>query len=247
MFLGPAWSLSLEWQFYLVAPLVIYLIGRSELSRVALSLGAVVAWVAYQKGLFGSFLQPSFLPGAALPFGVGIATRLIIYRLPRLHAYPIAAIVIACLLVPLGPRILPFYAWAVFVTWMLLEKPRTPLSVHINRVFVVMFESRIARYIGDISYPIYLAHAPMVQLLGYICVQRLHFGMTQTLLATLVSVPIGTVLVAALIHKYVEQPFINLGKSRIKNAEANGAPPGHTHVPHINPGDPESSDVLRTT
>jgi peptidoglycan/LPS O-acetylase OafA/YrhL len=219
MFLGPAWSLSLEWQFYLVAPLVIYIIGRSESSRVGFSVGAVIAWVAYQKGLFGSFLQPSFLPGAVLPFGVGIATRLIIYRLPRLNTFPLAAVVLACLVVPIAPRILPYYVWVVLVTWMLLETPITPVSKRINGMFVLLLESKAARYVGNISYPIYLAHAPVLQLFGYICVQGLHLGMVQTLSCLLFSVPFATFIIAALLHRYVEQPFIRLGKSRVKETD----------------------------
>ena len=65
--LGPAWSLSLEWQFYLVAPVFVWLVTQDRY-RMATAIGVGVLSLAFHYGLFGSFTLPSFLPGAAFVF-----------------------------------------------------------------------------------------------------------------------------------------------------------------------------------
>ena len=68
--LGPAWSLTLEWQFYLVAPAFVWLVARDTgrmaftLAVAALALGGFV--VAQRKGLL-KFLE-------SLPERLGFAT-----------------------------------------------------------------------------------------------------------------------------------------------------------------------------
>lgn len=70
----PAWSLSLEWQFYLVAPLMVYLARSWPLIRICLATALIVLF--YSLGAFGSFESPSFLPGALPYFIIGIMWRL---------------------------------------------------------------------------------------------------------------------------------------------------------------------------
>jgi peptidoglycan/LPS O-acetylase OafA/YrhL len=213
MFLSPAWSLSLEWQFYLVAPFIIYAIKRSQTTRLLLAVFTVVAYAAYWKGAFGSFFRPSILPGQALYFATGIFTRLIIYRLPRGIVFPIGLAIVALLLLSVSMGFLPFYAWAVFIGWMISGDNNTGAARTFVNSLSVVFDSKVARYMGDISYPLYLIHVPIIQLVLFLCVTRFHLGMMKSFWTTLITVPIVTVLASSVMHRYLEKPFVRYGKS----------------------------------
>jgi peptidoglycan/LPS O-acetylase OafA/YrhL len=82
MFNSPAWSLSLEWQFYLVAPLCLLSIRKSSWAIAAL----VVTIALYLLGdHFGRFEVRSLLFLAGPFFAAGIATRIVLgsRMLPR--------------------------------------------------------------------------------------------------------------------------------------------------------------------
>ena len=122
MFLAPAWSLSLEWQFYLVAPLVIAAMRNSG-GRIAAAVVAGVAFIAYAKGAFGQFDHPSFLPGSAIYFAVGIITRLAFDRLPQVARYPTTLVILLLCVTFNVEHLRPLVLWGAFVAWSLLKIP----------------------------------------------------------------------------------------------------------------------------
>jgi peptidoglycan/LPS O-acetylase OafA/YrhL len=82
--LPPAWSLSLEWQFYLVAPFMVAALARRLFGTVLLVALCGLALVT-QSGWFGTFFHPSILTGAGYLFAIGILARLHIEKvLPAL-------------------------------------------------------------------------------------------------------------------------------------------------------------------
>ena len=80
-FLPAAWSISLEWQFYLVAPMALAMV-KTPL-RAAVLIGAcVAAFAAYQKGFLGTYPVASNLAGNVGIFAVGMFSRA---ALPKLR------------------------------------------------------------------------------------------------------------------------------------------------------------------
>jgi peptidoglycan/LPS O-acetylase OafA/YrhL len=222
MFLGPAWQVSLEWQFYMLAPLI--LIGlRTRQGKVILALTTVAAFAAFQRGWFGVFYDPSFLPGAGIYFAAGIATRLVYPKLPTLSAYPAAAMILAGSLVLLTRSFLPFFLWLAFITWLRVEHASDPISRGIDRVADVALNSKFARYLGTRSYSTYLVHEPIIHIVVYVCIKQYALGIAPTVAVTFITVPIMTFGASILLYKYIEAPFMALGKRLSNDPDVAGA------------------------
>ncbi|MDO9003023.1 MAG: acyltransferase [Aquabacterium sp.] len=212
MFLGPAWSLSLEWQFYLVAPLVVAL-AMHRLGQVLLVALAMWGYTLYTKGVFGEFMLPSVLPGAGLYFGVGIATRFLIKARADIAAFPLALLMLVAGLLMNTTGTSPILIWAAFVCMMLLNGKASDLVSRTARwTFAKAFDSRLVRWLGERSYATYLIHMPIVQLVTWVCVRQLGMGLVPTgVTVVLVAVP-GTLIASTLLHRYVELPAIQWGR-----------------------------------
>jgi peptidoglycan/LPS O-acetylase OafA/YrhL len=210
MFLAPAWSLSLEWQFYLVAPLVIWSATRKLPSLVLV--GATLSlFFLYSRNLFGWWALPSFLPGASIYFAAGIASRLLVTRKQFRFSWWAGAILAVGFVVLDGWQ-LPVEVWIVFLAASLWQVRGGRFSGPSGRVFRLLFESRPATHLGEASYSTYLLHFPILQLAMYIAVR----GLTLTPMAATTFVAVTTLLstyvLSQLTHRFVERPFMALGK-----------------------------------
>jgi peptidoglycan/LPS O-acetylase OafA/YrhL len=236
MFLGPAWQVSLEWQFYMLAPLI--LLGlRTQRGKIVLALLTVAGFAAFQRGWFGVFDDPSFLPGAGIYFAAGIATRLAYPKLPALSAFPASAIILAGGLVFLTRSFLPFFFWLTFITWLRVENATDPVSRAIDRFADVALNSKIVRYLGTRSYSTYLVHEPIIHVVVYLCIKKFALGIGPTVAITFATVPIMTLGAAIFLYKYVEAPGIALGKRLFnetgQSAATNGIVQPSGSVPSI--------------
>jgi peptidoglycan/LPS O-acetylase OafA/YrhL len=222
MFLGPAWSLSLEWQFYLLAPLIIFWV-RTPPGKIMVSLAAVAALAAYQRGWFGAFGDPSSLPGAGLYFAAGIGSRLVYPKLPTLSAYPTVGVILAGGFVILARPLLPFVMWIAFIAWLRVEHPTDGVRHGVDRCLDVAFNSKIARYLGKRSYSTYLVHEPIIHTIVYMCIKLFSLGIAATVGVMFVTVPLITWAMSGLLWRYVEEPAIDFGKRRFRDLDAGGA------------------------
>ena len=107
----PAWSISLEWQFYVIAPFVLTIVmRRKHLILVAIVLAVIEA--AFRIHLFDDFRQPSFLPAATTYFAIGIASRLIYPVVAGNIRYPIGILALILMLFPIsGTFTAPVLVW----------------------------------------------------------------------------------------------------------------------------------------
>jgi len=217
MFLGPAWSLSLEWQFYLVAPLILVAL-RTRSGQVLVALATVAAYGAYQQEWLGQFFDPSFLPGAGLYFAVGIATRLLFARLPEFKTYPLAAMIVAFGFCFMSHKLLPFIFWAGFVVWLRTVPAGAQTRNAVGLALDAAFNSRTARYLGTRSYSTYLIHEPIIDAVVFLCLKRFALGLLPTTFVTLL-VTFPLTLVASIgLYRFVEAPAIAYGRRLFSEA-----------------------------
>jgi peptidoglycan/LPS O-acetylase OafA/YrhL len=210
--LGPAWSLSTEWQFYLVIALIlprIHAKQRLEFFTIFL-LAAGIAYHALSPFLPG-YLQFSraFLPDAAPFFALGLASNIWLRDgSPRLL---ILCLFIACglsfslampakALIPLG--------WGLV---MLVQRYQ-----HFP-VLGAVLDSRIAQALGAISYPLYLLNEPVQRLCALVAALFVSGGAAFTIIWLPLAV-IMPILAATALHVWLEKPVMR-GKSLAKARE----------------------------
>lgn len=189
--LTPAWSLSTEWQFYM-------LLGLTAPRRIApLALALIAVGAVYHATTLPPAWQFSraFLPDAAPYFALGLASA----RLLRGQGawLFIVCLVSACVIGwPSGPEksIVPL-AWA----GLLLAQ---------NHRAGAVLESRVMRFLGAVSYPLYLLQEPVQRALAMLIAPLAHGRageFTALWLPLALAVPI---LAATALHRGVERRFM---------------------------------------
>ena len=219
-FLGSAWSLSTEWQFYVLAVLVA---GRLGPRRVALLLLALaVLGLAWRTGAAESWrFSRAFLPGKAQDFALGVASAALLRREPgatRFYAAVLCASLLLCL--PGGPaKLLPPLVWT-----LCLAAQTGPAQWGLGLLARVLCLPILLR-LGAWSYGIYLANEPIQKAFGV----ALAWGVAGDPLAfTLLWVPGAIalpVLAAVWLHRVVELPALRLGRTLVAARTAGGSAP----------------------
>ena len=217
MFLAPAWSLSLEFQFYLVAPLVIWAACR-KLPSILIALAAMVLFQLAVRGAFGAFVLPSFLPAAAPYFAIGIVSRLLLPH-QQSRGSPIAlAILLAGYL--WGHKIsvwLPL-AWAAFLLTSLKFGQPEAANNMASRAFRAVFDSRLANHLGKPSYSTYLLHMPMIQLAQFLAVRWLGQDIFAANAFVVIWTVVSTYGLSQLAYRWIETPSIEAGRRLGRNS-----------------------------
>lgn len=219
----PAWSISLEWQFYLVAPLMLAMLARPK-TAIILLVGAAIGSLAFHRGLFGFYSHRSTILGMAPYFIVGMGSRMLVPVLTgqlRHHA----PLLIACG-VALPPAFLaepePFMIWALAVA--LVAYPDMLATIR------VAFANAASRFLGAISYGTYLLHSPLQCLaLVLIAAYRPDADRLDVLLVLLVPTTATVILVSWLMHVLVEKPGMQLGAT-LAARFSDGRPKGVTEA-----------------
>jgi peptidoglycan/LPS O-acetylase OafA/YrhL len=173
-FLGAAWSLSTEWQFYALAALAapwlrrgaLTLPGFAGLLLVLAACGA--AWQAVAPVGWG--FSRAFLPNKAAYFALGVASvpLTLTPALSRdaeegapllVFAAVLAATLLLCLLQGVDKLAIPL-VWAGVLAAQVL-----PRRTHMGWA-AWLLTRRAVLWLGAISYPLYLVNEPVQKLLG---------------------------------------------------------------------------------
>lgn len=200
-FVGTAWSTSLEWQFYLLAPAAIWL-ARKPNGSIFLLLICATLMFAYDRGVFGHYYRYSTIVGACGYFLIGITSRLSIENPEASWAPKIALAVSMTALLYLNPS--PIIVWGIFYTCLVSRRSL--------KIFDAIFSNKPARYLGSLSYSIYLVHIIVLGLTMWI-ITRFSVSLTngQMVVALIPFIPVS-IAISAIVNVTVEKPGMLLGR-----------------------------------
>ncbi len=209
-FLGAAWSLSTEWQFYVLAVWLARHDGEWRMASALLALSALA--VLWQHAAPAEWLfSRAFLPNKAHFFALGIASAALARDgdLRRFLAI-LAGVLAVCVMADGNAGKI-----AAPLTWMLCLatelRPVGPLSR-----LSAWLRARPVLWLGSVSYCVYLVNEPVQKLLGW-ALARGAAGdavlFTALWLPLAVALPLGA---AWGLHRTVEQPAIRWGQRIVK-------------------------------
>ncbi len=233
--LGPAWSLSTEWQFYALAALVLASLRSAGITGRLVRCCTLALFLLGGLGLANGLLPPAwhfsraFLPLEAWYFALGLASHQLL-RHPgcrRERWFFALAFAVACGLSALAaraPAMLVPLAWALCLG---CERPdlgpgrARPLLRLGQRILT----APALLWAGRISYSLYLTHAPLQRLL-MVWLAPLAQGNWQrfTLLWTGPAIVLP-VLAAALVYTLVEEPLRRWSRARVAGVTRPANPP----------------------
>jgi peptidoglycan/LPS O-acetylase OafA/YrhL len=224
--LPPAWSISVEWQFYLVAPLLFAFAVRPNW-KLALVLAALLgtrilhdAAHAFAGGRALHFEMAAFLPLRLEFFAVGagsyavwkwLSERNRPLRVPRLCYALLLPVLI--LVAKKSPAIAFWLAGlAALVSVHFGGAPR--MVQHLSR----FLNSSVLQFLGKISYPLYLLHLPaLVFVRRMMELSLLEWRAPVFQVVFVIAGLAATIGGAWLLHQLVEHPMIQFGKRLTKS------------------------------
>jgi peptidoglycan/LPS O-acetylase OafA/YrhL len=196
--IGPSWTLALELMFYLVAPFIV----RSPVKVLVLFVSSLaLRGLLASQGLSGDPWTYRFFPNElALFLGGAIVWR---WLLPAWRRAPNWTLNAAVAFVPV-----------LLFTYPLWEQPVLLLlagAFLMPALFLFQGSSRLDSAIGDLSFPIYICHLPVIQVLH-------HYGLRwdhplQSLLIVLVAVLVVSWALNRFVGERVDELRVRLRRS----------------------------------
>lgn len=219
-FLVPAWAVSLEWQFYLIAPFLIWMVRRS-LSLAILVFGLLLL----SERLFAdwSFGNESFLPLKFELFTIGIVSYYL-YRFIKNHPQkvfrPFPGVALLAILGSVSLRwldgelsqlCLPLTIWSIVFSAAIAQT--LPVNQKMLQKLSNWLSHPVLQELGKISYSTYLIHFPIMWVVMWLALTINPDITGNTVLLFLVTAGSTlTLLLSFALFHWVEKPFAQLGK-----------------------------------
>ena len=212
-FLAPAWSLTLEWQFYLIAPVLVAAFAFGRAKELLVTVAVLAFLLLAYSGL--AFSYGSFILIKLPVFMIGMLTH-DLFR--RDEGEWRNAMLIMGIVVSVGLITRSFASFASIALWAIVAiafklngKLNPPLLGRWLALFKMPFRNPVLLRLGGMSYPTYLMHILIID--GVLIVARKCGYLSNDRVGVLILLSIGlTYGVSWAVHKWLEVPCIEIGK-----------------------------------
>ena len=218
-----AWSVSVEWQFYLLAPLILAISRRSATRTLVLlaGFGGVAYLSSHGRFSFGE-KATVFLRGGLFAVGIGsyFIFHYVMNNLESMRKFAAYALPFGLALAWIcgGPFVWPGPIWVVL--FCAVQAYHAGVETLITRPIRVMLSLPAMVWLGKVSYCTYLCHNRIFE-----AIDSWNVG-ASPLVRFMVLVVVGFPLVlagSAALHHLVEKPGIQLGKRLAQQWERRAA------------------------
>lgn len=221
--LAPAWSLSLEWQFYLIAPAIYLAMTRrwwGVLAIAAVFVALQTVGAIYVPGLTNAALINSwgyFFLGWACSRLLAVSSEAKSVRkcaVLMLVAMPMALASILFVDSDLRVAALSLLIWFTAFFSSCWPTARTALIRSTQEVIDKGLSMNWLRKVGESSYSLYLLHVLVLDAVGWLLIRYgyLREGDVINYLLLLVVVLPLSIIVAILGYRFIEKPFMAIGR-----------------------------------
>jgi peptidoglycan/LPS O-acetylase OafA/YrhL len=224
----PDWSIGLEMQFYAVFPMLLVLFRRFRPLNAAILIFAagffIRKLIVMALGPHG-FPEPSFLPLKINTFLVGMLLAMANTRFNNQPLNRALLVVTAVSIASLNS--ICILALAALIFMMTAESDGGEPSVSRAKGFLHrLLSNRVARFMADVSYGVYLVHGFFISFAGGWLYRQPAFLRWRPVerVALLMCVTVaGSYSMAYILHHLVEKKGIRLGQKIIKRLGQSGA------------------------
>ena len=217
LLIPPAWSIGLELNYYLIAPFIVKRPIYVIITLMLISFTIRVVLIKY--GYSHDPWNHRFFPSEIFFFLLGnISYRIYLYIKDRLDKYAHSPRILKCIF---------FFIVSFTVLYELIIRNSVPGYIQwlyffvffcsLPFIFIYTKNSKIDRYIGELSYPIYISHWLMIELCRDLGIKKEPFFT--------VSVISLTIIVSLIINKLLNDKIDKYRQKRVASTQSVHAQP----------------------
>jgi peptidoglycan/LPS O-acetylase OafA/YrhL len=207
-FMGQAWSLTLEWQYYLVAPALFWFMTRIKSGYLAKALVVLALMVASRWSPQSTFLLSYFWL-----FAVGVVLAQVYQEGQQGHGSRRHLLEATVLLLVMVAALKGVMVASVALFGLSLWAITSPAGSFVHGLSHRILANRFAMWTGKISYGFYCSHMVAIFLCAWLLVEVLEVRNRFYFIPELIIGSLGLAFIfSMLLSRYIEIPAIEFGR-----------------------------------
>ncbi|AEG02139.1 acyltransferase family protein [Methylomonas methanica] len=212
----PDWSLSLEMQFYILFPVLFFILRRNFLFYLLVVLIVMFAIRITLKQINVDFPMPSFIPLKFHNFAAGMSLAYLMINKYFSIYYKMSILALSVIFLLVGnstPMIALVFLFGYW--WLCFGMAKSGI---LTRSLKVIFEHSSSKFLSEISYPVYIVH--LIFMIPFFSV-ALEKGQLKPHVWLILAITLFSfiALISLLIYRFIEIPGIKYGKLLISKIE----------------------------